>query len=350
MSPDSDGRTVPSIPVVADLIAVGLFTVTAVVVVTVLHPSETVLRTVLSLPFLLFAPGYMLVAVLFPKGMAASTDDVDDRPTTARSISGTERIVLSFGLSVAITAGIGLVLSVSPWNIGVVSVALGVGGFAVSVGIVAAVRRYSLPPADRYSVPYHQWAIDGRRAFHAQSRTESVLTVALVLGIILAAGSVASLFVVTGPTETFTEFYLLTEDENGALVADGYPHEFTRGESEPVVVGITNRAEQTMNYTIVVSQQRIRTRNNTTTVLEANRLGQFDAQLADNETGNIGYDVTPTATGSDLRIAFLLYEGNVPPRPTGKNADQTVHLDVNVSTPNEQRHRPPTDIFYTLPR
>lgn len=344
MSSDANKRTVPSILVVGDLIAVGLLGVTAVMVVTVLHPTGTLLRTVLGLPFLLFAPGYVLVAALFP-GRTASVDDVDDRSAALRDITGAERIVLSFGLSVAISAGVGLVLSISPMGIGPTSVAFSVGGFTLGMGVVAAFRRYSLPPAERFFVPYWQWEDTARTLFRGQSRTGLLLNSALILGIVLAIGSVGALFVVEGPTETFTEFYLLTENENGKLVADEYPDEFVLGESQPVVVGITNHAGQGMNYTVVVLQQRVRSRNNTTTVLETNRLGRFDLHVATNETEFTRYSIEPTATGRNLRIVFLLYGGGVPPKPTTGNADQMVHLDVNVSAPGEQRHQPPTGIF-----
>ncbi|MCK4222104.1 MAG: DUF1616 domain-containing protein, partial [Dehalococcoidia bacterium] len=54
------------------------------------------LRIVLGLPFLLFSPGYALIAALFPK---------------KGSLDGIERIALSFGLSIAVVPLIGLILN-----------------------------------------------------------------------------------------------------------------------------------------------------------------------------------------------------------------------------------------------
>jgi len=54
--------------------------------------------------------------------------------------------------------------------------------------------------------------------------------------------------------EQFSEFYLLTEDRDGGLIADRYPTDFVRRKSASVVVGIGNEYEQT-KYTIVELQE-----------------------------------------------------------------------------------------------
>ena len=69
--------------------------------VVLLDINET-LQDVLSLPFLLFIPGYTLIFVLFP---SRKTD---------RGIDFIERIALSFGMSIVV-ALIGLGLNYTPW-------------------------------------------------------------------------------------------------------------------------------------------------------------------------------------------------------------------------------------------
>ena len=66
----------------------------------ILFPSD-VLRIILGLPFLLFFPGYVLVGALFPR---------------KKGIDSIERLALSFGLSIAVVAFIGLILNYSPWG------------------------------------------------------------------------------------------------------------------------------------------------------------------------------------------------------------------------------------------
>ena len=70
------------------------------VVAIVLFPSN-VLRIILGIPFLLFFPGYALMAALFPK---------------REGMYGVERIALSFGLSIAVVPLIGLILNYTHWG------------------------------------------------------------------------------------------------------------------------------------------------------------------------------------------------------------------------------------------
>ncbi|MFC1984218.1 DUF1616 domain-containing protein, partial [Chloroflexota bacterium] len=68
-------------------------TLTVLLVLTILVIPTSFLRIAFGLPFLLFFPGYVLVAALF-----ARTESMD----------GIEKIALSFGMSIAVTALIGL--------------------------------------------------------------------------------------------------------------------------------------------------------------------------------------------------------------------------------------------------
>src|SRR5699024_12451412 len=109
-----------------------------------LHDALPIL---LGLVFALFAPGYAFIAALFPERgprvedtaatdgeeserSAATLDEsvqeaADDRsglservdPRRAGSIDGIERVALSFGLSIAITPLIGLLLNFTPFGI-----------------------------------------------------------------------------------------------------------------------------------------------------------------------------------------------------------------------------------------
>jgi len=51
--------------------------------------------------------------------------------------------------------------------------------------------------------------------------------------------------------EQFSEFYLLTENPDGELFADGYPEELERGERAEMIVGIENNEYEPTNYTVV---------------------------------------------------------------------------------------------------
>jgi len=60
------------------------------------------LRIAFGLIFVLFFPGYTLIAALFPR---------------KTSLGGIERLALSFGLSIAVVPLLGLLLNYTPWGI-----------------------------------------------------------------------------------------------------------------------------------------------------------------------------------------------------------------------------------------
>jgi uncharacterized membrane protein len=127
----------------ADLAAVIALVVLTLGVVFLPVVSETPLRIILGLPFVLFIPGYAFIAALFPEAGSGPVDsdaDADDDPEE-RGIDGIERVALSFGLSIAVVPLIGLVLNFTPWGIRLVPIMLAVSGFTLVATAIAAVRR-----------------------------------------------------------------------------------------------------------------------------------------------------------------------------------------------------------------
>jgi uncharacterized membrane protein len=133
--------------------------------------------------------------------------------------------------------------------------------------------------------------------------------------------------------EQFTEFYILTEGDDGDLVAAGYPTEFVVGESKPLVVGVGNQEHETVRYTAVIKLQNVSFVDNETVVHRDAELDRLHTgELAHNETWHRGYDVQPTYEGERLRLLFLLYkDGEVPAEPSVANSYRELHLWVNVS-------------------
>ncbi|WP_049980127.1 DUF1616 domain-containing protein [Halolamina rubra] len=337
----------------ADLAAViALVGITAAVVFLPVV-SETPLRVVFGLPFVLFVPGYAFIAALFPEagtfepsadGEEAREDAVDDR----EGIDGIERVALSFGLSIAVVPLIGLVLNFTPWGIQLVPIMVSVSLFTLASTAVAARRRWELDPEDRFEVPWRVWVADARaELFEPESGTDAVLNVLLVVSILLAVGSVGYAVAVPQQGEAFTEFYLLTENEDGELVADDYPTNFTQGESQSLVVGIGNHEHQPTNYSVVVALQEVRIEKdsanqvndstasgNISIVVEREQvLRRFQTQVAHNETWHLQHNVTPTMIGERLRLTYLLYKGEAPADPTTENAYRELHLWINVTAP-----------------
>lgn len=334
-------RPVRELP--ADLAAVLLLTGGTLFVTLAPVVSETPLRIAFGLPFVLFLPGYALIAALFPEAgdTPDATDAADDETPDAEAsdrgsgIDGIERVALSFGLSIAVVPLIGLVLNFTPFGIRLVPILVSVSLFTVVAAAVAARRRQLLPPDERFRVPYREWYAGARdELFEPDSRTDAALNVLLAVSILLAVSSVAYAVAVPSAGESFTEFYLLTETDDGELVADDYPTNFTVGQSKPVVVGVSNQEQAPVNYTVIAELQEVQlTGPNGTnvSVTNASELGRYSVRLGDNETDQRRFDVRPTTTGERLRLAFLLYRGEPPADPSVETAYRETHLWVNVT-------------------
>ena len=349
----------------ADLAAVVVLTLLTIGAVSLPGIRETPIRILLGLPFVLFLPGYAFIAALFPEAgdtpeqsseatnpieNAAPSSANDGIPTgdgddAQRSgIDGIERVALAFGTSIAIVPLIGLVLNFTPWGIRLAPIVISVSGFTLTASAVAARRRWALPTEERFVVPYQEWITTGRtELFEPESQGDAALNVLLVLSVVLAVGSVGYAVAVPPQGEEFTEFYLLTEDEDGELVADNYPTTFVQGESRSVVVGIGNNEYEPTNYTVVVQLQEVETVtranvtaanesavDNETRVLNREQLDRFSTQVAHNESWQQRQPIIPTITGENLRLQYLLYADDVPSEPTAENAYRSLHLWVTV--------------------
>lgn len=329
----------------ADLAAVALLTILTVLVVLIPGVRETPLRVVLGLPFVLFLPGYALIAALFPEAgedPESNTDDLETRgddeelanADSRQGIDGIERVALSFGLSIAVVPLIGLVLNFTPFGIRLLPILVSVAGVTLALTAVAAHRRWQLDPADRLTVPYQAWLQTATEELtQPDSRVDSALNVLLVVSVVLAVASVGYAVAVPKQGEAFTEFYLLTEQDNGTLVADDYPTEYTVGEPRPIIVGIGNHEHQDVTYSMVIELQEVRIQNNSTTVLNETELRRLQTRVKAGNTWQQQLNLSLPQTGDRLRLAFLLYKGSAPLNPTVENAYREVHLWVNVSAP-----------------
>lgn len=97
------------------------------------------LRITFGLPFVLFFPGYTLLAALFPK---------------RGDLSGVERIALSFGLSIAVSPLISLVLNYTPWGIRLYPILISITLFIIVTSAIGWYRQRTLPAADRLSINF----------------------------------------------------------------------------------------------------------------------------------------------------------------------------------------------------
>lgn len=318
-----------------DLFLVVLATLMVNVVVFLPGLQETPLRVVLGLAFVVSVPGYALVSALFPEAdqsmFRESSHGYHDDSTTDRwDITGVERVALSFGLTVAVVPLIGLSLSFTPWGFRLVPMMLLLSAFTLLATVVAARRRLALPAEKRFQVwlfPFWSWT---RRVRSPETRLGALLNLTLLLGILIAAGSVGFVLATPSPADATTGFYLLTENETGGLVTADYPEEMVVGEPATLTVGVHNGEFEPVEYTVVVQLQRVELEDDATRVVERQELGRFERSLAHNGTWRHQHTVTPTIAGEDLRLQYLLYRGDPPGEPTAETAYRRSHLWVDV--------------------
>lgn len=320
----------------ADLAVVVAVAVLACLLPLVPGVRETPLRIMAGLAFVLVLPGYAFTAALFPERGSSDAPDDGGRtllPRPGDGLDAYERVVLSIGLSVTVVPLLALLLNFTPWGIQFASVLLAVGGFTVATATVGAVRRWQLPADERFrasnavavpSLGFGLLASDGR--------LETAVNVVLALSLLVATVSAVYAVAMPRESEQFTEFYVMTETENGTLVANDYPNG-TGG--DPVVVGIANREHERSNYTVVVEAQQLSSRNDSDAVAEQRELNRFQATLDHNETWRREHSPNATLTGDAIRVQYLLYRGDAPEDAERSTAYRTAHFWLNASEPSE---------------
>lgn len=324
-----------------DLGAVVGLVVLAGLAATLPGARKSAFRVLFGAPFVLFAPGYAILAALFPKSGSVTREDRTSAVFLSEPREGItlfERLLFSVGLSIVVVPLVGFALNFTPWDISFESLWLSIGGFTVAMALLGAVRRWELPPEERFRVPYDEWYGRARsELFESTFRFEEALNVIILASMLIAVAGGA--YAVLGPQEgqTFTEFYLLSENETGELVADDYPTTVGEGQNRTLVVGIGNHEGRTTEYSVIVRLRRVETRNGSLGVVDARRLDQFRVEVPANETIHRRHTVTPRATGERLQLQYLLYVGEPPANPTVENAYRNAHVWVNTTGGSQER-------------
>jgi len=264
-----------------DILLINILVLLLIVIIA-LFPSN-ILRIILGLPFVLFFPGYALMVALFPR---------------KGDLGGVERVALGFGLSIALTILIGLILNYTPWGLSLYAILLSLTVFILATSAIAYYRRRRLSAEERFTVSFQiavpRWA--------GLSNPDKALTIVLALSLLAAIGALA--YVVAAPRvgERFTEFSVLED----------YPEELALGEEATVTLGITNHEGREITYYIEV-------------MIDGVKNGEVGPLiLADEEKWEQEVSFAPQLPGDDQKVEFLLYkDGETEPH-------ETLHIFVDV--------------------
>jgi uncharacterized membrane protein len=186
-------------------------------------------RIAVGLVFIFSAPGYVLVAVLFPR-----SSDLD----------WIERLALSVSLSIALVALIGLGLNFTPWGIRLEPVLASILLFTNGVGAVAYWWRMKLSPEERLSLSIEIRAPD----WSSYSRSDKLAAIVLAASISFATGAVVYVVVTPRYAEHFTELYIL----NATGVAGSYPRNLTVNQTATIKLTVHNVEYDEIAYEIRV--------------------------------------------------------------------------------------------------
>ena len=326
--------------VLGSVVSVVLYLALAWTVITLPLTDEGLVRFVVTVPLLLFLPGYTFLSVLFP-GRPSRESEADSplsrsarfgsvRSIEQRGITWGERAALSFGLSLVWLPILALVLAATPFSLTTEPIFAIVSAFIVLAAAVGALRRARLPPDERFVLPYRRWLVDARAAF-SRSPTDTVLTAVLALSMLAALASIGYALAVPTDATTSSEFYVGTVNESGNLTYEGYPETFTAGQPVELTVGVENQENRRTGYTVVAQFQRVEVppenvSGRNVTVLERREAARFQPTVPANDTRdtwNRSHQVTPPFSTDDgnVRLVYLLYTGDAPANPTIGNAD-----------------------------
>lgn len=336
----------------ADLVGMVLYV--GLVTGAVVADPPWVVRAALVLPFLLVLPGYALVAAIFPRRTPRENVESQAFDPLRREIHAAlprnygvntvERLALSVVLSVALVPVLAFELNFTPLSLRPIPLLATVGGPIIVLTIIAFVRRARTPAMRRFALfqpvvlprdleaSGYRWLVFGP----GRDSTGWLVRGLLVLSLVTFAGSVAFAAAVPSSSgDPFTETYLVAEDENGNLTTAAVPREFTRGESEEVILGVTNQEHERTNYLVVVKLQRV----DDGRVTEEERLSRFSMDLDHGETRHRRHEIRPPMSGDDLRVMYLVYRERVPFEPSAQNAYRVLRVDVTVARGNETSNR-----------
>jgi len=246
------------------------------------------IRLPLGLAAILVCPGYCLTALCFP-GRA--------------ELSGTERMALSLGLSLALMVVTALFLNYVPGGISLVPVVAGMTGCTLILGTAAVARRSLLEPVTS-PLPRRERARERVRLSHLGGGSVVGLAVALVL--FAAAGTALAVVLATTPAPA-TQFYALGPQGRG----DGLPSTVHVGQPVPIMLGITTGPDGGQ-YRVVIQAG-------------SQQLASDQVEIGPNQTWQHSYVFQLARAGAHQEVdALLLQPGSDLPLRTLR-----LWLDVN---------------------
>jgi len=199
------------------------------------------------------------------------------------------------------------------------------------VSFALVVRRLGVPREERFVLPVGSWLSAYGREFASRSLGGQLL-LALVTVSILAALSTA-VYAVAVPqfAQTYTDFYVVTEGDDGRYVASDYPRNLTENESTPVAIGVENHEQTRTSYEMVVTLDRFVRTGSGAKRVERRELGRYQATVVPGDRWVQPHRIRPQIAGQNLKIQYFLYRGTAPDDVGAETAYRHLHTWVDVT-------------------
>jgi uncharacterized membrane protein len=202
------------------------------------------------------------------------------------SLSGMERLTFSFGLSVAFSIVMGVVLSFTPWGINPLPILISATVFIVVTAAFAWYRAWQ--SYDEFGITIdidlYRWC--------QKAAVDKALSVLLVIAVVAVLSALGYVIAVPKQGQPFTDFYILSPGGN----AEDYPHQVVLGEAVAITVGVVNHEGMEMSYLVDIAGSDI----------EDSQL--ITPELTDGEKWEGVVSLLPRTTGDQQKVEFRLYK------------------------------------------
>ncbi len=261
----------------------------------------------LALALVFILPGYLAMCCLLPGDAQADW---------------TLRIGLTFGLSLALIAFLGLALNFTPWGITFTSVTVADLVLSVGLGLLAYRRRMAVPAGERMAV-----TLDLRGPpWREYTLLEKGLAILLVIILVVTVPLLAQSLTRPRPAPAFTELYLLGPTGNFS----GIPTALNVSQPAAVRVVVSDHEGSSVDYNLRVDLLGVHISYNAssqgydTAVVNQTTWSWFNFTLADGDARNESYAFSIPAAGT-WWVEFDLFRNGDLAAPY-----RSVHLLIDV--------------------
>ncbi len=249
-----------------DLLIILSWTVMTFVFFIIPTLDDSIIRTILGVPMVLFIPGYVLVMALFTK---------------KNELGSAEIICISFGLSIVVISLLGLFLDLT-FGIRLTPMIIILCTYIIIMVSVSMYRQRMYEDIVDNVIP---------KIVLPKRRIDTILTMILIFMSILTVITIYYAIMTPKIGERFTEFYVLNSDRK----ADNYSTSMMLNSPVVLLTGVVNNEYQHMNYTVNV-------------VIDKDVLATEKLSLNHGDMWEKNITFVPDKVGDNVKLEILLFK------------------------------------------